>query len=167
MCNLVSNGLYKLNQIGIDFLIKNKCQIVSNLDTNKYDSRPMYYAMRSDKDDNILYLLPLSTIRNNSQEMRIDSCLMSKGIQKNYYEKVKILGVQRVVKISSVFAVSINMIEEWTINGSIYVVKNKKVIESIHTKLKVMLSHYASNNSRSENHVIELRNQLLEEKSNY
>lgn len=59
------------------------------------------------------------------------------------------------------------MIEEWTINGSIYVVKNKKVIESIHTKLREMLSHYASNISRSENHVIELRNQLLEEKSNY
>jgi len=162
MRNLINNGLYKLNHVGVEFLIENKCQIVSNLESNKYDSRPMYYAMRSDKDDNILYLLPLSTIRNNSQEMRIDSCLMSKGIQKNYYEKVKILGVQRVLKISSVFAVSINMIEEWTINGSIYIVKNKKIIESIQTKLKIMLAHYASNNSRSENHVIELRNQLLE-----
>lgn len=42
----------------------------------------MYYAMKSDKDDTILYLLPLSTIRSDSQRMRIDSCLMSKGIQK-------------------------------------------------------------------------------------
>jgi len=161
MCTLVSNGLYKLNQIGIEFLIQNRCQIVNNLEINKYDSRPMYYAMKSDKDENVLYLLPLTTIRSKSQENRIDSCLMSKGIQKYYYEKVKILGVQRVVKISSVFAVSINMIEEWTINGTIYVVKNRNKIVSIQKKLKVMLSHYASNSSHSENHVIELRNQLI------
>ena len=121
----------------------------------------MYYAMKSDKDENVLYLLPLTTIRSKSQENRIDSCLMSKGIQKCYYEKFKILGVQRVVKISSVFAVSINMIEEWTINGTIYVVKNRNKIVSIQKKLKVMLSHYASNSSHSENYVIELRNQLI------
>lgn len=93
MCTLVSNGLYKLNQIGIEFLIQNRCQIVNNLEINKYDSRPMFYAMKSDKDENVLYLLPLTTIRSKSQENRIDSCLMSKGIQKYYYEKVKILGV--------------------------------------------------------------------------
>lgn len=164
---MIENGLYKLNKKGISFLKANNCQIVKDFNDSKVNSRPMYFAMTSKISNEIVFLIPLTTIRSKEHELKIDSYLLSKGIQSNYFEKALILGEKRAFKISSVFAVDSTMLNEWTIKDSIYVVRNKIVIKSVRNKLNVMLNHYAANPEKSENHVIELRDKLLELARNF
>jgi len=55
------------------------------------------------------------------------------------------------------------MVEEWTLKGSIYTIKNKNVNQTIKRKLHVMLSHYSANPHRSENKVIQCVAKLQEQ----
>jgi len=158
---MIKNGLYKLNEEGLNFLDANKCQISKNFDETKLQSRPMFFAMSSDVHKDILYMIPLTTIRSIEQEVRFKKYLSSSGFQQNFYEEVKILGEKRILKISSVFVVMTSMVNEWTINGIIYEVKNRAALISIEKKLSIMIIHYAANPDRSENHIIELRDKLL------
>jgi len=158
---MIKNGLYKLNEEGLNFLDANKCQISKNFDETKLQSRPMFFAMSSDVHKDILYMIPLTTIRSIEQEVRFKKYLSSSGFQQNFYEEVKILGEKRILKISSVFVVMTSMVNEWTINGIIYEVKNRAALISIEKKLSIMIIHYATNTDRSENHIIELRDKLL------
>jgi len=121
----------------------------------------MFFAMSSDLHKDILYMIPLTTIRSVEQEARIKKYLSTSGFQQNFYEEVKILGKKRILKISSVFVVSTTMVKEWTINGILYEIKNRVTLDSIEKKLNIMIIHYAANPSRSENHIIELRDALL------
>lgn len=158
---MIKNGLYKLNEEGLNFLVSNKCQLAKNFNETKLQSRPMFFAMSSDVHKDILYMIPLTTIRSIEQEIRIKKYLSSSGFQQNFYEELKILGEKRILKISSVFVVSTSMVNEWTINGIIYEVKNRVALKSIEKKLNIMIIHYAANPNRSENHIIELRDNLL------
>lgn len=157
--NMKKNGLYKLNEKGIEFLKENDCQIVSR--NSKIGSRPMFFSLPYKENDDIIYLIPLSTL-NNHNRSRINSIINSEGLPSNFYEKVNILGVERVLKISSVFVVSRDMVNEWTSRGTIYIVQNKNVTESAEKKLNTMLVHYSANPENSENHVIECRNKLID-----
>ena len=80
----------------------------------------MFFAMSSDLHKDILYMIPLTTIRSNEQEVRIKKYLSSSGFQQNFYVEVKIIGEKRILKISSVFVVMTSMVNEWTINGNWY-----------------------------------------------
>ncbi|HET6786210.1 MAG TPA: hypothetical protein VFH18_09320 [Erysipelotrichaceae bacterium] len=158
---MIKNGLYKLNEEGLKFLDSYKCQIAKNYNETKLQTRPIFFAMSSDLHKDILYMIPLTTIRSVEQEVRIKEYLSSSGFQQNFYEEVKILGEKRILKISSVFVVSTSMVNEWTINGIIYEVRNKITLNSIEKKLNIMINHYAANPNRSENHIIELRDNLF------
>ncbi len=158
---MIKNGLYKLNENGLRFLKMMECNIIKNIEETKVNSRPMYYGLASKKDNDIFYLIPLMTIRSNSQEIRIDRYLLSNGLSKNYYEKIKVMNTMHALKISSVFVVDSTMIEEWKIQGNVYIYQNRHKIDIINQKLNTMLVHYFANPKHSENHVVESRNYLL------
>lgn len=158
---MIKNGLFKLNEESLKFLDSNKCQIAKNFNETKLKTRSMFFAMSSDLHKDIIYMIPLTTIRSVEQEVRIKKYLASSGFQQNFYEEVKILGEKRLVKNSSVFVVSTSMVNEWTINGIIYEVKNRVTLNSIEKKLNIMIIHYAADPDRLENHNIELRDNLL------
>jgi len=50
---------------------------------------------------------------------------------------------------------------------NIYEIRNRVTLNSIEKKLNIMIIHYAANPSRSENHIIELRDALLNIIKNY
>lgn len=160
---MIDNSLYKLKESGIKFLMRNGCQIVNEINAAKTNVCPMFFAFSNTENDSIIYLIPFTTIKTSSQEEKIKRYLKSKGLKKNFYEIAYINDAKRAFKISSVFAVSSTMVEEWKKRGKLYTVENRMVINVVRNKLKVMLTHYSTNPKRSENKVIECVEILMKE----
>ncbi len=157
---MIENGLYIVTESGVQFLKKNNCQIVNG--KSKLDDRPMCFALKDIENPEICYLIPLSTIKTDDKRKKIEETMSSKGIKANFYTIGKVDKAERVFKISSVFVVKESMTREWIKGNTIYTIKNKKLIEEVNTKLQIMLNHYKNFPHFSENHVIELKKDLIQ-----
>jgi len=157
------NSLYKLNSKGINFLKENDSQITRYYDESKVENRPMFYSLSDEKNPDICYLIPISTIRTNEQKNKIENMMKRSGIQSRFYVIGKVLGVDRSFKISSVFSVHSSMINEWTIKNSIYQITNRRLLTEIESKLNDVMNYYTAFPDKSENKVIQCVNKLREQ----
>lgn len=157
------NGLYTLNQTGIDFLKANNCQIIMNIGESKIKTRPMFFSLEDFKNPKLIYIIPLSIIRNVGQKNRILGIISGSGISSNFYEIGVVDGKDQVFKISSVLLVTDTMLDEWKKNNRIYIVQNQQLIANVEKKLRVMINHYHANPEKSENNVIQLKIHLIKE----
>lgn len=157
---MITNGLYKLNNNGLNFLKENDTQITRFSDASKVDSRPMFYSL-SDKDNpEICYLIPMSTLRSQKQKDKIESFMKRSGISSRFYSIGKVLNQERAFKISSVFAVDSSMIDEWTIKNNIYQIQDQRLLNDISSKLNDVMNYYSAFPDKSENKVIQCSEKL-------
>lgn len=106
---------------------------------NKGEARPHYYAIKD--DDGIFWMIPMSTkvdkyrakIKDTELKHGKNSCFM--------YYIAPIYGKERAILICDMFPVTEKYIlRPYTIDGTPYIVQNKKICKDINTKAKRYLS---------------------------
>jgi len=146
------NGLYKINaKYFVDFPSEHWME-------NK-SGRPHYFCIAD--TDGIIWMIPLSTQTANYKE-KIKREELKRGAGNCIYYHVGIIsGKERVFLISDMFPVTGDyIIGAYVISGTPYIVKDKKIISSVHSKAMRYLKLIESGVMRNRNAIMEIKQKL-------
>ena len=154
----------ELKECGL-YIIKDVYFVLYNSPTfllNKNESRPHFYAVK-DKDG-IIWMVPMSS-KVDKYRARIEKEEAKRGLGNCiYYHLGIIAGKERAFNISSMFPITEKYISHpYTINGIPYIVKDETLVRKLRSKVKRYLRLLEQHQLRDTNHVLKIRDSLIEE----